>query len=125
MKRILAALLIIAPLAALAAWTGQQTDSDGTTPVTIVSAPASGYNRVVAANGGIKVYSASNVTFNVYWVNGNVTNTMDKVTIPSNSVWVADYVTVLSTTTNSLQLVGTTAFGSALKVLTHWRDESQ
>jgi len=97
--------------------------SNGTTPVTVVEAPAAGTNRVVV---GLTVYNSgtTQVTFTVSTADTITTNPLYTVDIKpgGTNTWNLPTVEYLPDTTNTLELVGATGFGSILKVTPKYRD---
>jgi len=118
---------LLIPLIGYAAWMSKITNSNGTTVVTIVDAPAASTTRIVAANGGVTAYNSSgaSVTFDIQLGNTLVTNVIEKVILGANDTYINDWSLALDGTTNTLEFVGSTAFGTVVDIITRYSDQGQ
>jgi hypothetical protein len=126
MKKTMIILLALLPFAGIAGWLKTTTQSNGTTAVVIVAAPSSGTNRVVTANGGLKVYNGwtNSVTFYIRET-GATTNIIEKVTLDKGYLYIADFVHILAATNATMTLDCVEACSNSLSIYTHYRDEAQ
>lgn len=115
------------PLLAIAAWQKTSIRSNGITPVEIVAAPGASTTRTITANGGIRVFNGwtNSVSFFLRELQGTTSNTLGRVTLAVNQLYISDWVHVLNATTNSVELTCVEACGDGLFIFTHYRDEAQ
>jgi len=129
MKRNMITMIIIVSMVALvfAAPFTNMFKSDGLTPVTIVDAPAASTSRMIPAKS-LKIVNtaATNVSFWVQLANTVITNKVESlVDLAPNDSYYNDAVIILSGTTNTLEVQGITAFGTALDITVHYSDQGQ
>ncbi len=110
-----------------AGWQKNVTNSNGTTPVHIVAAPVGARNRVVTANGGIRVYNnwTNTIRFYLRDVRMPTSNKIEYVELETNQMYISDWVHVLDGSTNTVELTCLEACSNALQVFTHYRDEAK
>jgi len=121
-------LVVLLPMLVLGAWYNEINTSNGTTPVIVVSAPGASTSRTVPANGGVTVYNTSptvKATFSVQLATSTTTNVLETVVLNTNETWTLDYVVILDSTDQDIELVGATAFGTILDVTSRYLDGSQ
>jgi len=127
MKTYITILIALLPCLVIAGWQKVTTKSNGTTPVVIASAPGSGSNRVVTAVGGIKFSNGwtNEISGSINEVNGTDTNLIESFKLGTNVMYINEWVHILNSTTNSIEIVFDYALSNSIPVYTHYRDEAQ